>query len=116
MIIAVQGSNKFEDYNVFMRSMAVGMSMMEDDDQEILIYSVGPRKINNFVAEFCNITERSLKSRGIRIKYRKVPVGWAEHNVTEFDYLVFLSKPKEYQSKLVDKAEAKDVEVGIFRY
>lgn len=116
MIIAVQGSNNFDDYNIFMRAMAVGMSMMADDDSEIIVYSVGPRRINSFVAEFCNITERSLKSRGIKIKYQKVPVKWAEENVISFDYLVYLSKPKEYESKLVKKAEAKDVEVGVFRY
>lgn len=116
MIIAVQGSNSFDDYNIFMRAMAVGMSMMQDDDNEILVYSVGPRRINSFVAEFCNITERSLKTRGIKIRHQKVPVRWAEYNVFDFDYVVFLSKPKEYQSRLVDRAEAKDIEVGIFRY
>ena len=116
MIIAVQGSKNFDDYTVFLRAMTVGMSMMDDDDKEIMIHSVGPRTINSFVAEFCNVTERSLKSRGIKIRFNKVTVGWAENNVTDFDYVVYLSKPKEYPSKLVQKAEAKDIEVGVFRY
>jgi hypothetical protein len=116
MIIAVQGTDSFDDYNVFMRSMAVGMSMLSEDDKNIIVYSVGPRRINSFVSEFCNVTERSLKARGIRIRFQKVPIKWAESNLNTFDYLIFLSKPKEYQTKLVDKAEAKDIEVGIFRY
>jgi len=116
MIIAVQGSSAFNDYPVFMRSMAVAMSGRQDDDKEILVYSVGPRTINNFVAEFCNITERSLKARGIKIKYFKVPASWAEENVSTFNYFSFLSKPGEYNSKLVAIAELSGVEVGTFKY
>ena len=63
MKIAVQGTEKFNDYNIFMRAMAVAMSMLSENDKEILVYSVGPRQINNYVTEFCNITERSLKAR-----------------------------------------------------
>ena len=116
MIIAVQGTNNFDDYNVFMRSMAVGMSMLAEDDKEILVYSVGPRRINNFVTEFCNITERSLKSRGIKIRYQKITLGWAEQNIANANYFIFLSKPGEYNSKLVAQAELAGVEVGLFRY
>jgi hypothetical protein len=32
------------------------------------------------------------------------------------NYLIFLSKPKELASKLVAKAELKNIEVGIYRY
>jgi hypothetical protein len=116
LIIAVQGTNKFDDYNVFMRAIAVGMSMLPENDKEILVYSTGPRRVNNYVTEFCNITERSLKSRGIKIRYNKVPATWAEENVKKFDYFIFLSKPGEYSSKLVAEAELSGVEVGLFRY
>lgn len=116
MIIAVQGTSAFDSYPVFMRSMAVGMSMLSEDDKEILVYSVGPRRVNNFVAEFSNITERSLKARGIKIRYSKVPLSWAEENVSSFNYFIFLSKPGEYNSKLVAQAELAGVEVGLFRY
>jgi len=116
LIIAVQGTVNFNDYNIFMRSMAVGMSMLKDEDKEIMVYSLGPKNINNYVTEFCNITERSLKSRGIKIRYNKVPLTWAEENINSFDYFIFLSKPGEYTSKLVAEAELRGLEVGIFRY
>jgi hypothetical protein len=116
LIIAAQGTNTFNDYNIFMRSMAVGMSMLSEDDKEILVYSVGPKNINGFVAEFCNITERSLKARGIKIRHHKVPSSWAEQNLNKINYLIFLSKPGEYNSKLVAQAELSGVEVGVFRY
>jgi hypothetical protein len=116
MKIAVQGTEKFDDYNIFMRAMAVAMSMLSEDDKEILVYSVGPRRINGYVTEFCNITERSLKARGIKIRYQKIPLSWGEENISTFNYLAFLSKPKEYNSKLVAMAELSGVEVGLFKY
>jgi hypothetical protein len=116
LIIAVQGTNNFNDYNIFMRAMAVGMSMLTEEDREILVYSVGPKQINNYVTEFCNITERSLKARGIKMRYQKVPLNWAEQKVDTFDYFIFLSKPGEYNSKLVAQAELAGVEVGLFKY
>lgn len=112
----MQGTNSFNDYNIFMRAMAVGMSMLSEKDKEILVYSVGPKQINNYVTEFCNITERSLKARGIKIRYQKVPLSWAEANVESFNYFIFLSKPGEYNSKLVAQAELAGVEVGLFKY
>jgi hypothetical protein len=116
LIIAAQGTENFNDYNIFMRSMAVGMSMLKEEDKEILVYSIGPRLINGYVTEFCNITERSLKARGIKIRYRKVPLSWAEENVATFDYFIFLSKPGEYNSKLSAQAELAGVEVGLFKF
>jgi hypothetical protein len=116
MIVAVQGTNSFDDYNVFLRSMGVAMSGMHQDDKEIYIYSAGPAKVNSMVSEFSNLSERSLKARGIKIKYYKVPPSWLEENIESFNYFAFLSKPKESLSKLVGSAQLKNVEVGIFRY
>lgn len=116
MIIAVQGTNSFDDYNVFLRAMGVAMSSMKEDDTQLHIYSVGPVKINGFVSEFCNISEVGLRRRGKKIKYYKVPAQWVEENMDAFNYFAFLSKPKEPISKLVASAELKDIEVGIFRY
>jgi len=116
MIIAVQGTNSFEDYNVFLRSMSVAMSGKQDDDKEILVYSLGPKTINGFVTGFCNLTERSLKSRGIKIKHRRVPISWMENELDGLDYFIFLSRPSEYASKLSAQAELRGVEVGVFRY
>lgn len=116
MIIAVQGTNSFDKYSVFMRAMAVAMSGLKPEDKEITVYSVGPRKVNGFVTEFCNITERSLKSRGIKIKYHKIPLTWAEENISSIDYLIFLSNPNEYKSKLVAQAELSGIETGYFKF
>jgi hypothetical protein len=116
MIVAVQGTNAFEDYNVFLRAMGVAMSGMHEDDKEIYIYSAGPMKVNSYVMEFSNLSERGLKARGKKIKYFKVPPSWLEENISSFNYVVFLSKPKEPLSKVVASAELNNVEVGIFRY
>jgi hypothetical protein len=116
MIIGVQGSRTFEDYQIFLRAMGTAMSMMDAEDKEILLYSVGPAKINYMAMEFSNITERSLKSRGIRIKMLKVPARWAKENINEFDYFVYFSKPKESLSDVAVLAEKKGIELGVYRY
>ena len=116
MILAVQGTNKFDEYAIFLRAMGTALHGMKEDDKEIIIYSAGPRRINGMAFEFANISERSLKGRGIRIKVQKVPPSWLENNLYEIDYFAFFSRPKEPVSKLVELAEAKDLEVGVYRY
>lgn len=116
MLVAVQGTNSFDDYNVFIRAMGVAMSSMEQDEKEFYVYSAGPTKVNGFVAEFCNLAERGMKARGKKIKYYKVPVSWVQENLDSFNYFAFLGKPKESVSRLVAEAELKNIEVGIFRY
>jgi hypothetical protein len=116
MIVAVQGTNDFDDYQVFLRAMAVAMSTMKDEDKEFLIYSAGAAKTNSMVSEFTNLSERGMKARGKKIKFFKVPASYIEENLDFFNYLAFLSKPKEQLSKLVSLAELKNIEVGIYRY
>jgi hypothetical protein len=116
MHVAVQGTNSFDDYTVFLRAMGVAMSGMKNDDKDFFVYSIGPAKVNGFVAEFCNLSERGMKGRGKKIKYYKVPAQWVEENIASFDYFAFLSKPNEGGSKLLGVAELNNVEVGIFRY
>jgi hypothetical protein len=116
MIVAVQGTKDFEDYNVFLRAMAVALSSMPSEDKEFLIYSAGPAKINSMVSEFVNISERGMKSRGKKIKFFKVPQSFIEENLDNINYLAFLSKPKQAVSRLVFQAELKNIEVGIYQY
>jgi hypothetical protein len=116
MIVAVQGTNDFDDYNIFIRAMGVALSTMREDDREFVIYSVGPAKINSFVSEFCNLSERGMKARGRKIKFYKVASFWLEENIETINYFAFLSKPKQPNSKLVAAAELNNIEVGIFRY
>lgn len=116
MIIAVQGTKTFSEYAIFLRAMGTALSSMKPDDVEFTIYSAGPASINAMVTEFSNISERSLKARGIRIKFIKVPPRWIKSNLPLIEYFAFFSKPKEPLSELVEIAEAKDVEVGVYRY
>lgn len=116
MIVAVQGTKDFDDYQVFLRAMGVAMSSMKDEDKEFLIYSAGPAKINSMVSEFSNLSERGMKARGKKIKFFKVAASYIEENMEQVSYLAFLSKPKEAVSKLVASAELKNIEVGIYRY
>lgn len=115
MIIGVQGTNSFNDYSVFLRAMGVAMSDMKDD-KELFIYSFGPAKINNFVAEFCNLSERGMKARGKKIRFYKVPISWGQENISSFNYFAYFCLPKENTSVLVTQAELADVEVGIFQF
>jgi hypothetical protein len=114
MIIGVQGTKEFSDYNVFLRAMGVALS--DVGDGEFHVYSAGPAQINSFTAEFCNRSEDSLKQRGIKVKYHKVPSSYIEDNANSFDYFAFLSTPNQRPSRLTAAMELNGVEVGIFRY
>jgi len=116
MIVAVQGTKEFNDYNIFIRAMGVALSGMKDEDKEFILYSAGPATINSFASEFCNLSERGMKSRGRKIKFFHVPPSQIEENMEQVNYFAFLSKPKQSASKLVSIAESKNIEVGIFRY
>lgn len=116
MIVGVQGTNEFDDYNLFLRAISVALSGMKEEEKDFVIYSVGPAKINSFVSEFSNLSERGMKARGRKIKFYKVPERWMYDNMDQINYFAFLSKPKQSVSKLTTFAESKNVEVGIFRY
>lgn len=116
MIVAVQGSNSFDDYSVLVRAMGVALSSMPADDNNFYIYSAGPAKLNSMISEFSNLSERGMKARGKRIKYYKVAPSWLINNMNSVNYFAYLSKPKEPTSKLVGEAELHNIEVGIFRY
>jgi hypothetical protein len=116
MIVAVQGTKEFNDYNVFLRAMSVALSEMKNEDTDFIIYSAGPVKINNFVSEFCNLSERGMKARGRKIKFYNVAPIWLSENIKQVNYFVFLSRPKDPKSKLVLSAEANNIDVGLFKY
>lgn len=116
MIVGIQGTRNFEDYSVFLRGMGTALASMKQEDREFLIYSAGPSNLNSMGMEFSNISERSLRARGIKIKFTKVPSSWIKSNIYALNYFAFFSKPKEPVSSLVDLADAKDIEVAIYRY
>ena len=116
MIVAVQGTKEFNQYSIFLRAMSVALSGMKDEDSEFIIYSAGPLKINNFVSEFSNLSERGMKARGKKIKFYNVAPAWLSEHIDQISYFAFLSNPKEPKSKLVLTAEANNIDVGLFRY
>ena len=116
MIIGVQGSRNFEDYAIFLRAMGTALSMMEESDNLLEICSAGPARVNSMALEFANVSERSLKARGIRVRVRKVPPSWIKENIFSINYFAYFSKPRESVSELVQYAESKDAEVGVYRY
>ena len=98
------------------KKISIDPSLLKPDDKELHFYSAGPTKINAMLSEFCNLSERGMKARGLKIKHYKVPSSWVIENMEYINYFAFLSKPKETVSKLVSVAESKQIEVGIFRY
>jgi hypothetical protein len=116
MKVGIQGTKSFEDYSVFLRAMRVALSEIKEGDEEFLIYTAGPAKVNSFAMEFINITERSLKAQGIRTRVFKLPPKALKESIHTMDYFAFFSQPKESTSDLVREAEDKDIDVGIFRY
>jgi hypothetical protein len=96
--------------------MGTALSMVDPEDKEVTIYSLGPSKVNSMALEFSNITERSMKARGIKIKMIKTTYAWAKSNINSFDYFIYLSRPKENLSEIADLAEKKGIELGVYRY
>ncbi len=117
MIVGLQGSKSFDDYQVFLRGIGTALrEVANEEEKEFIIFSAGPKNINEFTHEFLNVNERSLKAYGIKTKIVKVPPSWIEHNLNEIDYFLYFSKPKETLPDIVAQADAKDIEVGVYRY
>lgn len=116
MIVATQGTKSFDEYSIFLRAMGTALSQMKEDDKEFYVYSAGPAKLNSMALEFCNVSERGLKARGIKIRLIKIPPSWIKENIHSINYFAFFSKPKEAVSPLVSYAESKDAEVGVYRF
>lgn len=116
MIIGVQGSSNFSDYQVFLRGMGVALSNLSIDDPYFYIYSAGPAKINSMAMEFVNLSERGMKSRGKKIKMYKVAPSWISENILEINYFAYFSTDSDKSSRLVYDAQENNIETGIFRY
>ncbi len=115
MIIAVEGTKGFSDYEIFMRAMGVALSN-PTVDSEIQVWSLGPHKINSFTAAFCNSSEHFLKLKGFKISFYKVAHQWVAENLNSVNYYAFFSLPKENESRMCRAAQlVEGCEVGIFR-
>jgi len=116
MIIAVEGSKTFDDYEIFMRGMGVALSDLKEDDSLVEVWSAGPYKINSFTAAFCNSSENYLKQKGIKVKFSKVPQGWLVENINHANHFLFFCNPNERGSRLTAEAELSNIEVSVFRF
>jgi hypothetical protein len=96
--------------------MAISLSSMKQEDGEFIVYSVGPNQVHSFVSEFCNVSEKGLKARGKKVRFYKTNPHWVEENINDIDYFAYLSKPKQYISKLASFAQSNNVELNVFSY
>lgn len=115
MIIVVEGSKSFDDYETFMRGMGVALSDL-DDSGTIEVWSAGPYKINSFTAAFCNSSENYLKQKGYKVKFSKVTHQWVSENMNSVNHFAYYSNPNERPSRLTAEAELANIDVAIYRY
>ena len=116
MIVGVQGTNSFDNYQIFLRSMAVALSELIDGDKDFYIYSAGPNNINMMSMEFTNLSEKGMKSRGKNIKFFKVSPQWLEENISEINHFAFLSNPKEPVSKIVHISKLNNINTNVYNF
>jgi hypothetical protein len=116
MIVGVQGTSSFDNYNIFLRSMAVALSELEEQDKDFIIYSAGPNNINMMAMEFVNLSERGMKSRKKNIKFFKVTSEWLEENINDIDHFAFLSNPKEPVSKIVHLSKINNKNTNVYNF
>lgn len=116
MIVGVQGTPNFNNYNIFLRAMAVALSELKDKEKEFYLYSVGPGNINDMAMEFVNLSERGMKSRGKQIKLFRVTPQWFEENVDIFNHFAFVSNPKERTSNLVSLSKSKKINTNVYNF
>jgi nucleoid-associated protein YejK len=117
-MVVVQGTNEFNDYSVFLRAMGVVLSSMNPNDTELAVYVVGSKngKVSDFAMEFCNVSEKGMKSRGKKINLYKTTDAWIETYLSEMNYFAFFSNEKQPISSLAKRAKDSGVELGIFQY
>jgi hypothetical protein len=116
MIMVIQGTRNFDDYQIFMRAMGTALASLPPGDKQFTVYSAGQANINSMGLEFSNVSERGLRGRGVKIKFMKVPDKWVMSNINNVDYFAYFSKPGEAMSSLVDFADTEGVSVDVFRY
>jgi hypothetical protein len=89
---------------------------MHENDHEFYIYAAGPSKINSMASEFCNLSERGMKSRGMKIKKFNVSESWILENLNQVNYCAYFKLPHEKKNKIIAEAELQNLEVGVFSY
>jgi hypothetical protein len=119
MIIGMQGSRSFgtrtiDDYPVFLSAMLRVLQKFPEGDNEIVILTAGPHRINEMIYEFINVSD--WKSRGIKTKVVKMPAKALAERLGSIDEFVYICRPKEPESWLCKEAEDKELVPQISRY
>ena len=116
MKMAVQGSDSFSDYVIFMRAMRTALSTMSKEDKVFEMYSIGPFRVNDMALEFSNKSEDGFRGRGKRNSCHKRTVSWLRENMSEMDYFAFFKKPGEKFSPMVALADSLGVEAQVYEF
>lgn len=116
MIVVIQGTKGFSDYSIFLSGMRSALINLADDDKQFTVFSAGPVNINSMAMEFINVTERSLKAKGIKSKLVKIPPSWIEQNHHDIDLLAYYALPKEPIPDMINKVSNKGVNVQVYRF
>jgi hypothetical protein len=116
MIVGVQGTSSFNNYNVFLRAMAVALSELKNEEKEFYLYSAGPANISEMAMEFVNLSERGMKSRGKSIKMFRVTPEWIEENIDSINHFAFVSNPKEKVSNIVNLSKSKNINTNVYNF
>ena len=120
MVIVVEGTKQFADYEIFMRAMTVALSTPNDNNQ-IQVWTLGPHKINNFTAEFVNRSEDLIKQNKMKIKFNRVSFREVLSNFETYDldYVISFNTKNDrdkFFDPIISKAEQHNVEAAFYRY
>jgi len=121
MKILVYGTDKFEDYPTFMRGMVVAIEEnITHSDGRLDVYTAGPHKINNFVAEFINKSEVMFKQNGIKARFNRVRKSQVIEcfDAYEFDHVLSFNSKEDQKlfDVLLDKAENSKIKSSYYKY
>lgn len=117
MIMGIQASRSFDDYEVFKRAMGnVLVEIEKNKDEHLYIYTAGPSKLNSMAIGFANITEESLKAQGVKIQVRKVPPQWFEEYMSDVDFFAYFCWKHETPSRLVKLADSMGMDPYVYNY
>jgi hypothetical protein len=114
MMIGIQGSRAFNDYNIFMHGMALPLRRLAGTEKELTILSAGPKRIKDMAIEFKNVSD--FKSRGITVRVIPVPESWFRSNFYRLEMFSYFCTRKELPSSLANFLDSKDVDVQVHRY
>ena len=114
MMVAVQGSNSFNDYAIFLSGMAMVLRKLKDQDNELVIFSAGPKRVSEMAMEYVNVS--NFKARGIKAKVVRVPESFVTENHFKLETFHYFCNEKESFSRLANILDSKDVDVQVHRY